>query len=362
MNKYDFLLPFHESEMESEDAFPGFGPGTPDTPVFKTPIKYYENLMLFLSGEKPAWMPSYLEFKMFNPSLLADNKAKTMVLEGLRWEPKGLFHKDYFGIEWELVPKAMGAIVRPGNPKVPDITEWEKYIEFPDLTHLDWSRCRAENMDYLNDSRAIQMTVFTGLFERLVSFTDMEPALVALIDEDQKPAVHRLFDRLCVFYDEMFCQISKWFDPDLLWFHDDWGSQRAPLFSLETCREMIVPYLKRIVASAHDYGIGFELHSCGKNEMLVPAMIEAGVDMWAGQDMNDKEFLYKEYGREIKLGVNPPPLPAEASESELEDIVGRFLDTYPANVYVGQQFAMDGRYYPMIYRESRKRYNRIGTG
>ena len=32
---------------------------------------------------------------------------------------------------------------------------------------------------------------------------------------------------------------------DGVMFHDDWGSQRAPSFSPATCREMIVPYLKR---------------------------------------------------------------------------------------------------------------------
>lgn len=362
MSRYEFLIPFREDEMNAEDAFPGFGPGTPDTPVFRTPIKYYENLRLFLLGEKPAWMPSYLEFKMFNPSILADNEAKTMVLEAKPWSPEGLFHKDFFGIEWEFVPQTMGAIVRPGNPCVPDICEWEKFIQFPDMEQIDWSKCRTENMEYLNDSRAIQMTIFTGLFERLVSFTDMTPALVALVDPEQKPAVHRLFDRLCIFYDELFCQLAKWFDPDLLWFHDDWGSQRSPLFSLETCREMIVPYLKRIVKSAHEYGIGFELHSCGKNELLVPAMIEAGVDMWAGQEMNDKEFLYQEYGQDIKLGVNPPPLPEQITQTQLQDIVGKFLDTYPSNVYVGQQYAMDSRYYPVIYKESRKKYNPVPNG
>ncbi len=62
--------------------------------------------------------------------------------------------------------------------------------------------------------------------------------------------------------------------------HDDWGGQRSPFFSLQLCREMIVPYLKHIADHCHSKGLWFQQHCCGKNEMLVPAMLDAGVDMW----------------------------------------------------------------------------------
>lgn len=317
----DIMVPFREEEMLYEDKYPGMEPDAPGTPVLKTPIQPHENLKMLFAGEKPLWMPSFLEFKMFNPRILAENA------------------------------------VRPGAPKVPDITEWEKYIVFPDLSKLDWAGSLAENAEYLNDPRAIQMTVFTGFFERLVSFVDMTQARSALVDEEKKPAVHRLFQALADFYDELFYYLSKWYRPDLLLFQDDWGSQSGPLFSLEICREMIVPYLKQTVESAHNYGIGFEFHCCGKVEQLVPAMIEAGVDMWAGQDMNDKEQLYRQYGQNIILGVDPPKLPLDASPEQVAERTAQFLDMYPRNVYVGMSFAADSRYYTEIYRQSRIRYN-----
>ena len=90
-----------------------------------------------------------------------------------------------------------------------------------------------------------------------------------------------------------------------------------------------------------------------------PAMIEAGVDMWCGQTINDKELLYREYGDAIKLGVTPPPLPPNASGQQMQDIIGVFLDTYPKNAYMGMDFGADPRYYPCLYEESRKRYNTI---
>lgn len=90
-------------------------------------------------------------------------------------------------------------------------------------------------------------------------------------------------------YCEMLERMKKYLHIDMVTFHDDWGTQRAPFFSLNTCMEMIVLYLKRICARAHELGMIFELHSCGMDEPLVPAMLESGVDMWAGQNLNSWE-------------------------------------------------------------------------
>ena len=357
MGNPEIRIPFDPEEMTVIDEYPGFAPDAPTTPVFQTPIRPFENMKLFLAGEKPLWMPFFTETKLFNPMIIPDNIARGMIVEEGFHMPDSLFNKDLFGIEWEFVPSARGSIVRPGKPFLDDICDWEKKIVFPDVSKFNWEETRKNNEAYLNDSRAIQMTIFTGFFERLISFIDMTPALLALVDEEQKTAVHGLFDRLAVFYDELFYYIAKWFEPDLLWFHDDWGSQRAPLFSLETCREMIVPYLKRTVDSAHRYGIGFEFHCCGNDELLVPAMIEAGCDMWAGQLMNNKEMLYREYGKDIKLGVDLPPATPETTDEEIQKNVEWLLDTYPTNCYVGMSFGVDPRYYPAVYKESRIRYN-----
>ena len=61
---------------------------------------------------------------------------------------------------------------------------------------------------------------------------------------------------------------------DHLFFHDDWGTQLAPFFSLDTCREM-----------------------------LVPAMVEANMDAWCGQPMCDKFALWDNYGDKIAIGI-----------------------------------------------------------
>lgn len=350
-------VPFEIRELDPSGFWPEFEPGSRGTPIFQSPITPRENLEMFLKGQKPLWLPCFMEQKMFMPSIVPDYVARGPINEYRPYPMDRLGGADMFGVEWIFDPKAFGAMVRPGNPKVPDINRWEKYICFPDLDAYDWIGSAQANQEFLNDRRAIKMVVYTGLFERLISFVDMGNALMALVDEDEKIAVHRLFDRLCEFYDDLFAHFAKWYHPTLLWFHDDWGSQRAPLISPDVCREMLLPYLKRVVDSAHKYGMGFEFYSCGKNELLVPIMIEAGVDMWAGQSINDKAMLYREYGKDIKLGVDIEPLPRDATPQQLKEAVCRFLDAYPENVYWGMEFTAPRQCYQYVYEESRRRYN-----
>ena len=348
--------PFSKDELIVKGEYSSFAPGVHGLPKLNTPVTLRENYQMFLRGETPYWMPSNSDYMIFLPTIIPDNQARGMVYEVNKVDPSQFGGKDMFGVDWEFVPQVGGSMVRQGNPLVKDIEHWEDYVVFPDLDCWDWAGCAERNRELLNDGRAVSICVLSGLFERLISFVEMTEALVSLLDEDKQEGVHRLFDRLCVFYDDLFSRFKKWFNNDLLWFHDDWGSQRASLFSLNTCREMIVPYLKRIVASAHKHGMYFELHSCGKNDMLVPAMIEAGVDMWNGQLMNDKHALCLKYGDKLSFGIEPEVLEPTASDEVAWEAAKRFVDEYAdRHVYLVMMRAHP-RYYEYIYELSRKHY------
>ena len=86
-------------------------------------------------------------------------------------------------------------------------------------------------------------------------------------------------------------------------------------------------------------------------------MIEAGVDMWCGQVMNDREKMYPKYGQQIKLGIIPPPFPKDGNEEKIRENVDWIINTFPKNAYVGMDFSVDPRYYPYLYEASRKAYN-----
>lgn len=276
------------------------------------------------------WIPMDSDVIRLTPSLVPDNRARGFVMEAAPFDPdREGGGSDMFGVIWEWVPQAGGSMVRPNHPKVSDITEWEKDIVFPDLSLWDWEASAEANRVFIGQKeRLLGITVLNGLFERLVSFTDMGEAMVSLVDEEGQEGVHRLFGRLVEFYISFLGKCKEYYKMDLVTFHDDWGSQRAPLFSLDTCRRMLVPYLKGIVDAVHGMGMIFELHSCGKNELLVPAMVEAGVDMWNGQDVNDKQMLCQKYGDQMIFGAAPIDLTPESSEEEVWASYRRFMEDF----------------------------------
>lgn len=337
-------------------SFPMFGRPGMSLPKFNTPITPKENFFRFMKGENPLWVPTGQDILTFCPKIIPDNVARAFVIEA---EPIDNMTesggKDFFDVEWEFVPAANGSMVRPGSGlKIPDINEWEKYITFPNLDELDWEGSVEKNKEYLASERVVSVWLMNGLFERLISFMEFENAAVALVDDDKKDAVHRLFDALCNFYDDLIGRYKKYYDASILYFHDDWAAQRSPFFSLRTAREMLVPYLKRIVDSTHKHGMIFDFHSCGKGQKLVPAMIEAGVDIWSGQPMNDRLAVLKEHGENIKLNFGPTVefgAPEEVQLKAYEEYFNTYGDYLNSLIISG--FGAGPKVYEYVYKHTR---------
>ena len=323
---------FDPKELEPLGFEPGFMGRGPGRPIFNTPITPKENYLMSMRHEKPLWMPMGDGSSMITPAV-PDNIARAFVFETekIPMDSDHVGGLDMFGVDWEYVPTAGGSMVRGGSPKVPDVTEWEKYVTFPDLDDIiDWKTISERNKNYGDPRKALSVTILNGLFERLISFMDMQGAMIALVDEEEQEGVHRLFDKLCDFYDDYIRHYVEYFHVDQVQFHDDWGSQRAPFFSADTVREMLLPYLSRIAASAHKYGCFFELHSCGKNQSLVTLMAEAGVDSWQPQPMNDFEQIYHDVEGRMSIVI---PLDryisADMDESEKKERLAAFVEQHP---------------------------------
>ena len=351
-------VPFDPKELEPIGFNPPPMPGMAPTPIFNSPISLKENFWRLTRGDNPLWMPHTKEFMIYTPSCIPDCWARGAVSKPGPPIPSEQYGgKDMFGIEWEYEESVRGSMVRPGSPFVPDLEHWEDYISFPDIAEWDWTGAAAEEAALRNDGSIVKVVFFTGLFERLLSFVGTTEALVAMIDEDAKPAIHRLFNRLCLLYDTIFAKIKQYFEANVIWFHDDWGSQRAPFFSPNTVNEMIIPYLKRCVESVHRNGMAFELHSCGKIELLVPAMIDAGCDMWNGQPMNDKKKVLQQYGDKIICDSSPDELPPGATTVQKVENIRRYLEEFKGlRTYCRMNYGSPADEYELLYEESRKFY------
>ena len=357
-------IPYDRREVDEADVIPSAWPGFPDTKKFKTPVPARENYkLLYGKKELPHWIPISGDQGMFAPRIDADNIARAMVIETNRLTPEEMVGgKDKHGIEWEYVPVAGGSMVKPGNPTLLDANDWEKVVPFPDVASWDWEGTVANNLDTINNTnQSLMAWVQTGFFERLISLMDFDKAALAMIDEDQKDAVKALFNRLADMYIEMVNGYVKYFNVSLFCLHDDWGSQRAPFFSLDTVMEMVVPYLSRVIDAVHKNGIYFDMHSCGKNELLVPAYIAAGADSWSGQPMNDKDMIYDKYGDKIILGMElGAPLTMESTDADYVAAAKAFIAKYGPNYdkkpVLCSAFVFNPIFTETLYEESRKMF------
>lgn len=312
-----------------------------------------ENIKRFLKKEKPEYIGLRSDCMNFAPRICPENIVRAWVVEKNKYEgPVG--GKDMFGVEWEYVPSAGGSMVKPGNPMLDDLENWQDYITFPDIEEWDWAGSAEENNEWLEESgKFVEFWIFNGLFERMIAFLDFENAAVALIDEDQEEDVHSFMKAMADFYCKIIRNVAKYFPAvDCIYFHDDWGAQKAPFFSVDTNRKMIAPYMKQIVDCCHENGLYFDLHSCGKTEAMTPVMIECGVDMWCGQPMNDKINLIKTYGDQIFIGMHEPfsgpgaqPIPESDEElyAALEEYLAPVKDTVLEKPFYVANMSPDSR-------------------
>ena len=349
---------FDPRELEIKKYLREGNPVFPPIPVFNSPISRRENFLRLIRGEHLLWMPTSDDMSYFFPTCVPDSWARGMVSSPVPPDRSRFGGKDMFGIEWEYVPQVRGSMVRPGAPFVKDLERWEDDMQFPDIETWDWEGCAESTEALRSDGRVVKVSLFTGFFERLISMVEMTDALLAMIDEDMQPAIHRLFDRLADLYAGIFEKYAKYFHPDGVWFHDDWGSQQAPFFHAETLEEMILPYLKRVADAAHENGMFLELHSCGHIDSLVPVMIEAGVDMWQGQPMNDKRKVVHTYGDRIIVDTFLPQIPKDAPEETVREVLQQYLDEFAGKrTYLGRNFESHPLENSLLYELSRKAFN-----
>lgn len=357
-------IKFNEKELEPVGQYFSI-PGPGFLAKYDMPITPRENFLLALNHEKPLWIPNYYDITSFCPACYPDSIARGFVMSAeladyMEDDKKG--GKDSFGINWVFEPIANGSMVLPGNPLLKDMNEWKDYVQIPEVDSWDWGKSKKANEEYIKNNDGILIGwIFTSFFERLISLLDFENAAMAMIDEEQEEAVHEFFESCVQVYKKVIKHYREDFGVDVIYMHDDWGTQRAPFFSLDTCMEKIVPHFKEVVDYAHSLGMKFELHSCGKIEPMVPAMIAIGVDMWAGQTLNDVDKLRDMYGDKLLFGVYENADPDEADEKAYEK-GKKFAEKYAADyekrpVYHCELFDLNPKYREAVYVESRKILN-----
>lgn len=288
-----------------------------------------ENFIRFFNNEEVEWAPSNRDMLRFDPDIIPDNVARGMVSESRKYTAEEYGGSDMFGVPWVYVPAERGSIEPPGYTMLDDINDWKEVVKFPDPDFFDWEGCAGRNQEYLKTDKLISSTIYTGFFERLISFLGFEEAAIAMIDDESEDAVMELFDRLSDLYIDLIGRMHKYFGTEHIYLHDDWGSQKSTFFSVDRHKELIVPYVTKVVSAAHAMGVYVEMHSCGCIGTLIPNLISTGMDSWRGQPkVNDKEALVRQYGKEFKFGVEVLDPGHSVTDEEARETALDYAKTY----------------------------------
>lgn len=141
--------------------------------------------------------------------------------------------------------------------------------------------------------------VAPGVFEMCHYLCEIQNTMINFYEEPE--AMHELIEYITEWELKWAEQICTYMKPDVVFHHDDWGTQKSTFISVDMFREFFMDSYKRIYGYYHDHGVELIIHhNDSYSATLVPTMIEMGIDVWQGcMSVNDLPKLIKEYGKDI---------------------------------------------------------------
>ena len=255
-----------------------------------------EILLKTYAHERTGYIPSNNAVDFCWPSILNEGR------------PKGYGrYTDAWGVVWNNIEGQPGSINDETAPKVlNDVTKWREQVHIPDPEELDWAAGAAADTAHWDRENKISNVILTcGIWERFYMLCGFQDALLNLAAEPEAT-----YECLCAIADQRVQyieKIAKYYKPDKIQVHDDYGIEKSLLFSRDTWLELIKPNLKKLVDACHRNGILYEHHSCGYIVPLLDDFIELGVDAWnTVQYANNPPALAEKYHGKFTLvgGLN----------------------------------------------------------
>ncbi|MFA5863642.1 MAG: uroporphyrinogen decarboxylase family protein [Phycisphaerae bacterium] len=141
--------------------------------------------------------------------------------------------------------------------------------------------------------------------------------------------IQTVTERILTFLDIMLEKHGQGID--IVYMADDYCSQRGPLFSPDTFKKFVTPYLKKVVEKTHKHNKKFLLHCCGAVRPLLPMIIDAGVDMLepiqTRAEGMDPEGLKRDFGKDLCFygGVDLQEVLCKGTPLQVADEVRRLI-------------------------------------
>jgi len=263
-----------------------------------------ENVLKVYSGEIPDWVPvAERSFSLCMPMAVLSGGPGTAL------EPGTIIYT-ILGTPHVIPPDTnIGPMPIPGQPQIPDINNWRKYLKypFPSIDAMDWSRDieAAKHVDRENFAveALVGGTAFSGApYNAMVDMMGHEGASIAMLTDEEKDSWHELIGFLTDYEVQIITRLIEIYQPDIVCTCDDLATAHGPFMSPATYREMVKPYQRRIIQCIIDAGCIAELHCCGKADYFVDDFVEMGLKAWnPAQIFNDLAEVKAKYGRSFVI-------------------------------------------------------------
>jgi len=158
----------------------------------------------------------------------------------------------------------------------------EDYPGWPSPDWFDYSPVRAQCEAVRARGR---VAAFMG--DRLNRIAQLKPAMYLrgveqlMVDLLESPDVaEAIFDRIRTFYTEYLKRILQAADGklDMVVTGDDFGTQRGPIISPGTWSRYLATGFRRYIEICHRHGVRVSHHTCGAVTVLLPKMVDCGLD------------------------------------------------------------------------------------
>ncbi|MEE4195276.1 MAG: uroporphyrinogen decarboxylase family protein [Anaerolineae bacterium] len=211
----------------------------------------------------------------FEPSdfVWAGTSAKTFATDWAKDELGKWFRFDEWGNRWgRLEDTSKGEVVQG---VLPSIDELER-LQVPDFSNpADYEIVRQIRKEHPDHWLIGGLPGFTFNVARKILRIDQY--LLELAANPERIA--RLNDKLDQAIADMIINYAK-AGVDAVMFPEDWGTQLNTFISPRMWKREFFPRFERFCDLAHDNGTKVFMHSCGKITAIMPALIEAGIDLF----------------------------------------------------------------------------------
>jgi uroporphyrinogen decarboxylase len=163
-----------------------------------------------------------------------------------------------------------------------------------------------------------------GPFDRFVQLLGMPAAMIALLREPGVSAgvINHIAD-----YHVGIARGYLAAGVEAGWLADDYAGDTGPLISPVLWRMLVLPAIARIIAVYREAGVPVFFHTCGRADVFIPDLLEAGVTgLNLQSDLCDLAGLKAQFGRRIAFyGGVPSDLMLRGSADQVREAALRAM-------------------------------------